>query len=137
LGGGMKKILLFVITIGLLLGCAGKDLISLKILTGNPMDNTIIDIYPEIEAVYESDNEIILICSWENVIESENHIIRWEIYNQKGDMVYTSESENVSVRPYLYYNTIVYLTNKLKVSLISGTLTVKLFFDGDLVKTKV
>ena len=84
----------------------------------------------------KSDNEIYFISNWGNCSRSENHELRWELYNKNGDKVYNTVRRNVKIRPHIFYSTKIFLDKSIKDSLIPGMYTVKLYFDGDLVKTK-
>jgi len=109
---------------------------NIKILAGSPMEHTCISCYPDIKTLYKSDHEIFFISHWGNCSRSENHELKWELYNKNGVKVYNTIQRNVKIRPHMFYSIKIYLDKSIKDSLIPGMYTVKLYLDGDLVKTK-
>jgi hypothetical protein len=100
------------------------------------MEYTWVVSYPDIETLYKSDNEIYFISYWENASGSENHELKWKLYNKNGVKVYNTIQRDVKIRPYMFYSTKIPLNKSIKDSLIPGMYTVKLYLDGDLIKTK-
>ena len=96
--------LLCVITFGLMaiIGSSSYKPKNFSILSSIPMENISISSYLTIETLYESDKEIILVANWKQVSKSENHTIKWEIYNSNGDSIFTASEKNVSIRPNTY-----------------------------------
>jgi len=135
----MKKIIYFFGIATLILSicsCALNRPQYIKILGGRPMGNTSIRSYPDIQTLYESDEEIFFISTWGDCSKSENHELRWELYNKNGVKVYDTIQRGVKISPYMFYSTKISLDKSIKDSLIPGMYTVKLYLDGDLVKTK-
>ncbi len=135
----MKKIIYFFGIVTLILSicsCALNRPQNIKILAGRPMDSTFVTSYPDIQTLYESDKEIFFISYWENVSRSENHELKWELYNKNGVKVYDTIQRDVKIRSNMFYPTQISLDKSIKDSLIPGMYTVKLYLDGDLVKTK-
>lgn len=135
----MKKIIYFfgIVTLILsLFSCALNRPQAIKILAGNPMDGTSLTSYPDMKTLYESDNEIFFISYWKNCSRSENHELKWELYDKNGDEVYNTVQKDVEIRPHTFYSKKIDFDKSMKDSLIPGMYTVKLYLDGDLVKTK-
>jgi len=109
---------------------------NIKILAGRPMAHTPINSYPDIQTLYESDSEIFFVSYWENCSRSENHELKWELYNKNGVKVYNTIQRDVKILPHIFYPTKIYLDKSIKDSLIPGMYTVKLYLDGELVRTK-
>jgi hypothetical protein len=112
----------------------GPRLKGINVLTTPPLDNTIHSCYPSIKTIYQSDDEIILVSMWSSTGESKNHRIRWEIYNQADERIYTAKEQYVTIRRYMSNYQHILLDNDLKAKLQLGTCTVKLYFDDKLVK---
>jgi hypothetical protein len=140
----MKKIIYLFGIVTLILSicsCKLERAPSIKILAGSPMDNSFITSYPEMKTLYESDNEFFLIYYWdkysmEKSRRSKNHELKWELYNKNDVEIYNTIDKDVKIRPHTFHSNKIDFDKGIKDSLIPGMYTVKLYLDGDLVKTK-
>jgi len=116
--------------------CCGHQPDSLSILTSLPMSKTDPSAYIDVETIYESDKELAFMVIWGQVATSGPHTLKWEIYNNKGDRIYQTSRENVTIRPNLFGGERVVLDRSMKDSLMPGLCTVRLYIDDKLAKSK-
>jgi len=116
--------------------CCGHQPDSLSILTSLPMSKTPPSAYLDINTVYESDKELVFVVSWGQVATSGPHTLKWEIHNNKGDRIYQTSRENVTIRPNMFGGERVVLDRSMKDSLMPGLCTVRLYIDDKLAKSK-
>ncbi|MBW2570172.1 MAG: hypothetical protein JRE47_12615 [Deltaproteobacteria bacterium] len=92
------------------LASCGPQLKSVRVLPIKPISHTPIECYPTIENVYQSDDEIFLVSSWHESTPTGSHLIKWRIYNDKGESVAETEESYVTLRP------LIFLFNRISLS---------------------
>ena len=104
----------------------GPQLTSTRILAMRPVSQTSHSSYPNIRKIYKSDDEIVLVSSWNPVGKSEGHTIRWEIYNSIGERVHASRDHDVTIRPHMSFFHSIRFDERIKDRLSSGMCKIKM-----------
>ncbi len=81
-------------------GCKTTGSTQVKVYHEKPMEKSIVGSYPFQNIVYSSDTSIELIAFWEKQKTIDPEKLKWEIYNENGELVYQTSSQNTSVFDY-------------------------------------
>jgi len=119
-------VLLFVVS-------CGPQLTSTRVLAIRPVSQTFHSSYPNIRKIYKSDDEIVLVSTWNPVGKSEGHNIRWEIYNSIGEMVHRTSDYDITIRPHMSNSYRIRFDERIKNRLSSGMCKIKMYLDENLV----
>ena len=102
---------------------------SLKVLSSRPVRGTSSSTYPTIEKIYESDNEVTFVCTWGRSVKTGSCELRWDIYNQSNERIYTKTYSDARLKPSMYY----YHTLSVdRIGLKPGRYTISVSVDDDL-----
>jgi len=115
----------------LVISC-GPQLTSTRVLAIRPVSHTSHSSYPNIREIYKSDDEIVLVSTWNPVGKSEGHNIRWEIYNSIGERVHASRDYYATIRPHMSFFHTIRFDERIKNRLGSGTCKIKMYLDDKL-----
>jgi hypothetical protein len=116
---------------------AHADLLKFICLANEPKNNTFVTVYPEIEDLYESDNQLVLITAIEGSPKVK-YPVNVQIQNSNGKIIY-KEQKDLEIKlnqgkPYLHY--IILLDNDLKSNLVPGSIYIRLNLDDKPYKDK-
>lgn len=118
-------------------GCVSSNIPeTISILPAAPLPQTGVSSYPSLETIFKSDEEIVLIAVWGKAKTSDNHTLKWEIINSKGDTIYSHFRKDFTIREDLYIGQTVRLENYIKEKLTEGELTVNFYLDNVLTASK-
>lgn len=118
-------VLLFVVS-------CGAHLDSTRVLPIRPVSQTCHSSYSNITKIYESDDEIVLVSTWNPVSKSEGHKIRWEIYNSIGERVYATRDYEITIHPNMSNFYRMRFDQKIKNRLSPGMCKIKMYLDDKL-----
>lgn len=130
--------MIFLMSVSVLMSSVscGPRLQGIKVLSTPPYDQTLHSAYPTIKKIYQSDDELFFVSTWQVGGKPEDHRIRWEICTLEGESIYTSSEEHVTIRRRMSYYQPIQLDKNVKKRLQSGMCTVKLYFDDELKKSQ-
>jgi hypothetical protein len=109
---------------------------SLKVLAYKPMSRTLVTEYPNIEEIYASDKEVVIVSCWGNISRSENHALKWEIIDNDGNIILTDSKENQTIYPNSFYTKSILLDDSTRNYFRSGLYTVNFYIDDKLEKSQ-
>ena len=120
-------------------GCvaSGSKPRVISILPSGPVSGSSYRACVSMETVFSSDSEIILLAAWDVVSTSENRTIKWEILNNNGDKIFTKVLQGFTIKRNTSTSLKVPLNKEVKKGLIPGKLTINLYVDDALSKSKI
>ncbi len=118
-------------------GCVGLGLKPKKISILPSKPATGFSACLSIETLFSSDNKIILVSDWDTVFESKKHTRKWEILNNNGDEIFSRVFEDQTTKRNVINYLEVPLKGEIKKGLIPGKLTINLYVDDAIVKSKI
>jgi hypothetical protein len=127
----MGMTILFLMIFYPLQGYAAEKSPKFMIFAHELMEGTFKEAYPEIEELYESDNQLVLI-TYDRVLKSGTHLVKVQIENAIGERIY-DESKEVMVQnekpgPCIYYT--APFDEAFKAKLMPVFVTIRFSLDG-------
>jgi hypothetical protein len=117
-------------------GCVTGSPEHVSVLTAVPMGHTMVASYLSVEKVYASDKEIVLLAHWNNVHESDNHTLKWEVLNADKEVLFSNTRENLAIRSHMWSSVTVPLEQTDEKKLMTDQLVVNVYIDDKLAKSE-
>lgn len=133
---GSFSLISWILLVPLIANCSLKPEV-IKVMALDPMSHTCISCYPNIDAIYESDDEIVLISSWDGTVKNQKLATKWEIRDERGKVVWASEIQKVTIRPNVYFTFPLNLDTELKNKLTSGNNSLNIYIEGKLADSQI
>jgi len=130
----VRCIAIFLPLLFLLFSCAPR-VETLSVFSDSPINKTFIRCYPSIRTIYKSDRQLILSVNFNVIRQSDNHVLRWEIFDESDNSIYLKDERDFSIKPRYFYSIAIELTETLKNKLNSGTYTINVYLDGALAES--
>jgi hypothetical protein len=118
-------------------GYAAEESPKFMVFVHEPMAGTYKEAYPEIEELYASDNQLVLV-TYDRVSKSGTHLVKVQIENANAEKIYDEskevEARNDRHRPCIYYT--VPFDEAFKIKLMPVFVTIHFSLDGKSYETK-
>ncbi len=107
-----------------------------KIVATKPMDSILLSSYLNIDTLYKSDRNFVVIVGWGPISESKDHNLKIEIGDTQ-KVFYTKTVENMTIQPNIYYRFQVRMPEIAAEDDMPDELTVSAYLDDELAASQV